>query len=743
LEKVTKDWSFFSKALKISFFLSVVLCIALIPTLKKMNTEYSVDQFLPDKHPLLEARAQLNDDFSLASNSPILILVQYENQSWLTKDKMDQLRRVTKEISEMKDVESVQSLANIESAAEEGSEIAMGGLLELTNPEGWKARVTEDPILFPLLISKELDTAVIAIQSLKARSEMMNLIEELRAKVSKEFQGAKIQLGGVPTIQAQMAKLIGNELKLFLLLALLVACFSLFFVFSNIMSILTPVVAVLLSVLLSVEFMVAANLSFNALSATVMVLVTVIVVAMCIHTQLRFCKEYKELKNKTEAMKTTFYSLFLPNFLTALTTAVGFITLYFSPAPLMREYGLSVSVAVFIAWFVTSLFLFGFLDRMPTPKARPWVFGQAKVLPRLLKMSPIIIVGIICFSIACLLLSRNLSWEARLFDDLPHHHEANQVSRLIDSELGGLISFNVSLSSEEEGYWNEPEALRKLDELEKSWRKMDFVESVISVPELIRQSKNNPQMAIPNERSKIAEIGFIFSLAEKNPLIHFLTPDGSSLRVAFRVSDQRASATKAVVEKIKSDVIRVFPNLKMQSGGMASYAHELSRYLSEQIMIGFWWAMLAICLVLLFVFRSLGWTLLATLPNFLPAIGLLGLLGLTEIPVKPAIATIFSIALGIAFDNTVYILSRLKSYKSPIGQKLVERAIQEEGISCFISSFCLFCGFAIFLMSYFSINQYFGMFLLFSILVGLVGDLLFLPSILCNLPEAIKKRLKV
>ena len=723
--------------------MSLLLCLSLSPSIKNLNTVYSVDQFLPDSHPSLEANAKMGEDFSLSIYSPILIMIQREGETWLQKERINKLRKLTKEIESYDGVVSVQSLANIESAADEGGEIAMGGLLELTSEESWEKRVKDDPTLYPLLISKKLDSAVIAISPDQGKFEMIELIEKARSVASQSFPQAKILVGGIPTIQAQMAQLIGDELKLFLILALLVACFSLMFVFSSFVAILTPVLAVFLSVLLTVEFMVGANLSFNALSATVMVLVTIIVVAICIHTQLRYSKEYEKYKSREQALQSTFKSLFLPNFLTALTTAVGFLTLYTSPAPLIREYGVSVAVSVFIAWSVTTLFLFGFLDKMPLPKARKWVYSQSQLLEKTLKYRSITLFCVVIASIISLVVSKNISWESRLFDELPKKHEASIVSSEIDKNLGGLVSFDISISSEDEGYWNEPEALKKIDELEKKWRSIDFVESVISVPELIRQSKNKPQMEIPKERSQIAEIAFLFSLGEVNPLVHFLTPNASSIRVALRLQDIEASRSKEIVSNIKTDVIKAFPNLKVNTGGMASYAHELSQYLSEQLMTGFWWAMLAICIVLWFVFRSLGWTLLATVPNFLPAIGLLGLLGITELPVKPAIATIFSIALGIAFDNTVYILSRLKSYNSPVGQKLVERAIQEEGISCFISSFCLFCGFAIFLMSYFSINRYFGMFLLFSILVGLVGDLLFLPAVLGSLPNGVKKRLKL
>src|SRR5690606_20399315 len=120
-------------------------------------------------------------------------------------------------------------------------------------------------------------------------------------------------------------------------------------------------------------------------------------------------------------------------------------------------------------------------------------------------------------------------------------------------------------------------------------------------PEFIRQSKNDPQFKIPDERSQIAEIGFLFSLAEKNPLIHFLTPDASALRVSLRTQDVEASRVKNIIESVKKDIVETFPQLKITLGGMGNYAHELNRYLSIQLMMGFWGAMLAICIVLVIV----------------------------------------------------------------------------------------------------------------------------------------------
>ncbi|MCB0377252.1 MAG: MMPL family transporter [Bdellovibrionales bacterium] len=741
LSFLTKNWPKTAKIFKVLFLICLFSSVLLAPKLKHLDTQYSVTQFMPENHPLIQQHEKVLEDFLIDKFSPMIVEINTPGESWLSKDKMDRLRKLTQAIAELAEVDSARSLATVESSAESGGDIAMGGLMELTDESSWNSRVISDPTLYPLLISKNLDAVVISVQTGMARSELLQLMDSIRSQAQTSFPSAEVSIGGIPAMQAQMSHLIGQELKLFLALALFAACLSLLLVFRDIFSILLPFFAVAISCLLTLEWMVLCGLSFNALSATVTVLVTVIVVAMSIHSQLRYFEESLH-QEKNEALVSTFVALFLPNFLTAATTAVGFATLLISDAPLIREYGFAVASGVLIAWFVTTLFLFGFLERWPRAKPRKWVGASPGFLAKLVDYRPWPVVVVMILALIGLILGSFLSWDGKLFDDLPKHHESRRVTEFVDKNLGGVVDFNLVLHAKEEGFWVEPSHLRKVDELEKEWRHKEGVGSVISMPELLRQSANDPFWTIPKERGQIAERVFMFSLGETNPMQTYLSPDQKSLRIAIRLQDLPANQLQYTTQEMTKELGGVFPDLQIQKGGVASYVHELNRYLSLALMNGFWWAMLAISILLLFIFRSLTWTLIAAIPNFLPAMGLLGLLGWLQQPIKPAIAIIFSIALGIAFDNTVYILTRIRSYNEGVGQKFVKKAILEEGLSCFISSICLFSGFAIFLMSYFSINRYFGLFLLFSIMIGLIGDLLFLPSLMASLPQAIIKRLK-
>jgi len=63
-------------------------------------------------------------------------------------------------------------------------------------------------------------------------------------------------------------------------------------------------------------------------------------------------------------------------------------------------------------------------------------------------------------------------------------------------------------------------------------------------------------------------------------------------------------------------------------------------------------------------------------------------------------------------------------------QKALFHTFWSEANPCFFSSMVLVVGFAVFAVSYFKMNQQFGVFMVLSVVAGLVGDLVLLPALL-------------
>ena len=168
---------------------------------------------------------------------------------------------------------------------------------------------------------------------------------------------------------------------------------------------------------------------------------------------------------------------------------------------------------------------------------------------------------------------------------------------------------------------------------------------------------------------------------------------------------------------------------------MGAIVHLIHDEISHELIFGFWQALLIAVILLGLVFKSARWALVASLPNLIPPIALLGYLSLTQTPIKPGIAIIFSIALGLAFNNTVYGLNRLRALRTSTRPLPVRKAFYLEANPCLVSTLIMMFGFSVFMFSYFSLNRTFGICMIVSILAGVIGDLVFLPGMISIFPR--------
>src|SRR5690606_26769214 len=121
------------------------------------------------------------------------------------------------------------------------------------------------------------------------------------------------------------------------------------------------------------------------------------------------------------------------------------------------------------------------------------------------------------------------------------------------------------------------------------------------------------------------------------------------------------------------------------------------------------------------------------IPNIMPLLATAGLMGYLDIPIKPSTILVFSIAFGIAVDDTIHFLAKYRQdlhlYKGDI-KKSVKLALEEVGNSMFYTSVVLFSGFAIFLFSGFMGIVALGGLVSFTLLMAMLSNLIVLPSLL-------------
>lgn len=723
-------------------WLMIITCILWsIYNLNNLQTQYSIDQFYPQKHKYIEDHEQIKRAFQLNDKPTYVFTINLaSNDNWIMKKNIDLLKKVTNEIAGLNNTKNVISLTGIEGANYNQEEMYIGSIFERYPEKKWEEEIIKNKLLYPILIDKNLKKTLIIVEPRidKSISKLIGLKESIEKKVLEAFPLAKLEIAGVPHIQNRLSSLIRNELFYFFIFNIIIFCILFYILFKHWTAIACALFTLFSANIFGIALLASFGIPFNALLVTLPVIISVSVMSLLIHSiHLWASKDFKGrcYLDKILISKDTIKEIFLPNILGIFTTALGFFAFTPSPIPLISNYGLTVSVVLSLVTIYAQILIFMTLPFV-NPNMRIWLEKPAYwalfPLRHPFKTSACILL-ITLLGISQL---SELNFSTRLFDDLPKNDPVRIITRNLDEGFGGLLNFELTIKSSETDFWKDPLHLHKLDQLVKGLRDIESSPSVISITDFF-------QGDIPKSKPQIAETFFLFSIAEKNPITSYLTEDGKETRLAIRLKDIHSSAIHDVKNEIFDLTKKDFPHLKISSGGLASYAHQINQEVSKSLIYDFWMPLAFIGLFLVIIFKSLKWALLACLPNLIPPFVLILSLGITNTEIKPGVALIFSISLGFAFNNTLYLLNRLKRLECEKRVRSLPRTLLMEANPCLLDSLIMFIGFSIFIFSDFHMNQIFGGFMIISIIAGFLADLYFLPAFLGLFPMIYRKNFKV
>jgi predicted RND superfamily exporter protein len=142
-----------------------------------------------------------------------------------------------------------------------------------------------------------------------------------------------------------------------------------------------------------------------------------------------------------------------------------------------------------------------------------------------------------------------------------------------------------------------------------------------------------------------------------------------------------------------------------------------------------------VTIIVLLLFRSVRMTLVVLVPNLLPILIVAGVMGLAGVSMKVSTSIIFTIAFGIAVDDTIHFISKLRLTMShePSLFKAVRRTYILAGQAVIVTSLILVGGFGTLLFSSFDGTFYVGLLIGLTLLFGVVAELTLLPLLILGI----------
>jgi predicted RND superfamily exporter protein len=132
------------------------------------------------------------------------------------------------------------------------------------------------------------------------------------------------------------------------------------------------------------------------------------------------------------------------------------------------------------------------------------------------------------------------------------------------------------------------------------------------------------------------------------------------------------------------------------------------------------------------MFRSWRMILITLVVNIIPLLMVAGIMGISGITLKLTTSVIFTVAFGIAVDDTIHFISKLQMElakgKSPL--YAIKRTYFSTGKAIVITTLILISGFLTLLLSSFGGTFYIGLFVGLTLLFALITDLTLLPVLI-------------
>jgi hypothetical protein len=184
--------------------------------------------------------------------------------------------------------------------------------------------------------------------------------------------------------------------------------------------------------------------------------------------------------------------------------------------------------------------------------------------------------------------------------------------------------------------------------------------------------------------------------------------------------------------------------LEFKLTGTSHLLDKNMNYLATSLIKGLLFSVLIVALIMGLVYRSWNIIIISIIPNILPLILVAGIMGYFGIALKTSTAIIFTIAFGIAVDDTIHFLGKFKTELSKGRSKIyaLKRSYITTGKAMILTTLILCSGFLLLLMSSFLGTFYMGLLLSLTLFFALILDLTLLPVLLMLFYKPKNKKIK-
>lgn len=640
------------------------------------------------------------------------------------------------------------------------------GLTETqTQCDSIKNEIASLPFYNKLILNQDSNATLLAVSydkntlNTRKRTPVTNEILDLAQKF-EESQNVSLHYSGLPFIRTIISKKVSKEFELFLTLAVIITAAILLIFFRSFYAVLFPILVVLIGVVTSLGTLVLFDYQITLLTGLIPPLIVIIGIPNCILILNKYHTEYMLSNDRHKAMSIAISRAGETTFFANVTTAIGFGVFGLTSSEILTQFGYVASINVMLTWIISLVLIPIIFSYLPNPKSAQTQHLDNSFFNGVLKRidvwvhekSKIIYTTTIVLVIISLVGMTQINVNGYMVDDLPQNDPVLTDLKFFERNFDGVLPLEIQIDSKRKNGLVNISTIKKIEKMDRMMSSYPEFSRSISLNEVLKFSKqafyngDASFYSLPSE----AEAAFILRYAKNSGgngsmLRSYMDSTNQITRVSFQVKDVGSNRMNILLDEVKSRIDSIFNPEKFNvllTGSSVIFvkgANYLLTNLIESLLI----AIGLISILMLILFRTFKMVLISLIPNIVPLLITAGIMGYMGMSLKPSTILIFSIAFGIASDQTLYFLTKFRHEqytKDWSISRIITVSLKEAGLGMIYTAIILFFGFGIFIASNFGGTISLGILLSITLMVALISNLILLPTLLLSFEKKLSSK---
>ncbi len=721
---------------------------------ENLELDYEFENFFPQDDPDTQYFLDFREKFE-SDNDFVLVAVRNDHGIF-DSTFLYEVNRLTDSLSQLPQITQVISPTNLKMTLVSGSDGRphMYDLLSFDKPEYYatdSASIYSDPRFVGTHFSKDgKSVALIAkTEQYLGKDDCDQLTNDLK-ELLKGFSFNDLHVAGRAVGQSYYIDLMTSDFIFFFSTSAVLLVIFLFIAFRSFWGIWVPLTVVMLSTLWTLGTMVAAGGKINLVLTMLPTIMFVVGISDVVHIVTRYLEELRGVMSKLAALKSAYREVGIATFLTSLTTAIGFFSLLTVSVGPIQDFGLYTGIGVFLAYILA----FTMLPSVLVLRKKPEVKGVKqhhtfwyKLLHRgfyfVLKNPVKVIVTSILLFVGGLYLAVQIDVNNYLLEDLADDNELKKDFVFLEENFAGVRPFEMGITVKDSGSVLDHHLLLEMGKVQRFIEEEYGAGNIIS-PVTMVKSLNMAMNSGEIEHFKLPgkeEYKKLKKLIDRNikkdttgVLRLLMTEDQRTARIQGKVPDKGSMFFLDKNDQFEAFLKDSLSNARMEYTitGTAHLIDKNNSYLASSLVTGLLIAFGVISLIAGFFFRSLRIIPIALIPNVMPLVLISALMEIMGQDLKVSTSIIFTIAFGIAVDDTIHFLSklRLELAKGRTMPYAIKRTYLSSGRAIVITTLILCSGFLTLLFSEFQGTFLVGLMVSVTLFLAVLADLTLLPALL-------------